>query len=585
MLAGGRIVGLQNGGEILVEMLERAGISQFYTLHGCHLDSVFMAAQARGFCMTDMRHEQAAVQAADGWARATGEPGIAVITSGPGVANGVSGVVNAFVDAIPMLVIGGANPADEDERLPLAGGYDQVALMAPVTKWAHRIPKIERIADQVAQALRIATTGRPGPVYLEIPIDVAFAQMDEDSIHWPSEIAPATRPCPTQEAVETATRWLHAAERPAILLGSGAFFSDIRTDLGSDFLAFVERAQIPVFSNSRAHGLIPADHPLCARNIMNLAMLDREHVGGPDTVLVLGARLGLFTGGAGDRMLPRDAKLIQVDIEPEEIGRNRDVDLAIAADCGETVRALCSAASERSWPARESWVQATRAASELHRPMFGSALAEAKTPIHPYVLADSIVEAAGRESVLVAEGGGTSSWMEMTAQVYEAGHFLSHGYLAQLGTGMPFAIAAQRAYPDRRVICVVGDGAVGFNFAEFDTMVRHGLPIVVVVNNDQQWGMSAHGQDLIYGEGHRVVTDLGATRYDLAAEGFGCHAEHVIDPTDLLPALERSLASGKPACVNVMTDASVISLITLALVGGASEAGLTGESKELRYLP
>ncbi|MBW2243772.1 MAG: thiamine pyrophosphate-binding protein [Deltaproteobacteria bacterium] len=578
-------MGQKNGGEILVEMLERAGIRQFFTLHGGHLDSIFMAAEARGFAMTDMRHEQAAVHAADGWARATGEPGVAVVTSGPGVANAVSGVVNAHVDAIPMLVIGGANPASEDERLPLAGGYDQVALMAPVTKWAHRIPKIERVADQVAQALRIATTGRPGPVYLEIPIDVAFTQIDEEAIHWPSETAPTTQPCPTPQAVETAIEWLHSAERPAILLGSGAWFSDLRANLGSDLLDFVERTQIPVFSNSRAHGLIPADHPLCARNIMNLALLDRESTGGPDTVLVLGARLGLFTGGAGDRMLPRNAKLIQVDIEPEEIGRNRDVDLAISADCGETVRALCSVARERSWPARESWVQATRAASEMHRVMFGSALTEAKTPIHPYVLADAIVEAAGRESILVAEGGGTSSWMEMTAQVYKGGHWLSHGYLAQLGTGMPFAIAAQQANPDKRVICVLGDGAVGFNFAEFDTMVRHGLPVVVVVNNDQQWGMSAHGQDLIYGEGHRVVTDLGATRYDLAAVGFGCHGEHVVDPGDLLPALSRALASGKPACVNVMTDPSVISLITLALVGGASEAGLTGERKELRYLP
>jgi acetolactate synthase-1/2/3 large subunit len=331
--------------------------------------------------------------------------------------------------------------------------------------------------------------------------------------------------------------------------------------------------------------LIPFDHPLCARNIMNLALLDRKRTGGPDTVLVLGARLGLFTGGAGDRMLPKDARVIQVDIEPEEIGRNRDVALAITADCGETVRALCGAAKLRSWPAREDWVRATRASSEIYRAMYGSALTEAKTPIHPYLFADTIIEVAGRESILVAEGGGTSSWMEMTAQVYEAGHFLSHGYLAQLGTGMPFAIAAQRAHPDKRVICVIGDGAVGFNFAEFDTMVRHGLPVVVVVNNDQQWGMSAHGQDLIYGEGHRVVTDLGATRYDLAAVGFGCHGEHVVDPGDLLPALERALASGKPACVNVMTDASVISLVTLALVGGASEAGLTGESKELRYLP
>jgi len=284
-------------------------------------------------------------------------------------------------------------------------------------------------------------------------------------------------------------------------------------------------------------------------------------------------------------MLPKDARLIQVDIEPEEIGRNRNVDLGISADCGETLRALDTAAKERSWPERSDWVMATRRASEAHRAMFGQAVAQAKTPIHPYLLADAIVRTAGRDAIVIADGGETSSWMEMVAQVYLGGHWLSHGYLAHLGTGMPFSIAAQRAHPDRRVISVVGDGAVGFNFAEFDTMVRHQLPVIVVVNNDKQWGMSAHGQDLIYGPGHRVVTDLAATRYDLAAAGFGCHAEHVVEPGDLLPALERALASGKPACVNVATDPAVISPVTLALVGGASAAGLTAESKGGRYLP
>jgi acetolactate synthase-1/2/3 large subunit len=574
-------MGKRNGGELLVQMLDRAGISQFFTLHGGHLDSIFMAAQKQGFCITDMRHEQAAVQAADGWARTTGKPGVAVVTAGPGVADAISGVVNAYVDAIPMLLIGGAGPADEDERLTLAGGFDQVAMMATVTKWAHRIPKIERVPDMVAQALRIATTGRPGPVYLEIPIDVAFALMEEEKVVWPRQVQPNELSTPTPGAVQTTIEWLHAAERPVILLGGGAWFSD----LGSHLLDFAERTQIPVFSNSKAQGLIPADHPLCGRNIMNLAVIDRENPGGPDVVLILGARLGLFTGGSGDRMLPKDARLIQVDIEPEEIGRNRDIDLGINADCGEMLRALNAAAPERSWPKREDWVMATRQASEIFSTMFATEISEAKTPIHPYVLTNAIAGIAGRDTIVVADGGGTAFWMEMAGQVYEGGYWLSHGYLAQLGTGMPFAIAAQVAHPDKRVICVLGDGAVGFNFAEFDTMVRHKLPVIVVVNNDQQWGMSAHGQDLIYGKGHRVVTDLADTRYDLAAAGFGCHGEHVVEPGDLVPALERALASGKPACINAVTDSSIISPVTLALIGGASSAGLTGQSEDVQYLP
>ena len=217
--------------------------------------------------------------------------------------------------------------------------------------------------------------------------------------------------------------------------------------------------------------------------------------------------------------------------------------------------------------------------------MFGEALKQEKAPIHPYRLVDAIVRTSDRDAVLIADGGETSAWTEMASQVQTGGHWLSHGYLAHLGTGMPFAIGAQIAHPEQQVVCVVGDGSIGLNFAEFDTMARHRLPITVVVNNDQQWGMSAHGQDIIYGPGRRVATDLGPTRYDLAAAGFGCHAEYVTEPGDLIPALERALASEKPACVNVMTDPAVISPVTSALVGGASAAGLTADPGEARYLP
>jgi len=562
-------------------MLERADVRGFFTLHGGHLDSILMAARQHDFRITDMRHEQAAVQAADGWARTTGQPGVAVVTAGPGVADAVSGVVNAYVDAIPMLVIGGAPPLGEDERLTLASGFDQVALMSPVTKWAHRVPHIERVPDMVGQALRIATTGRPGPVYLEIPIDVAFAKMDEEKVFFPKEIRPKAAPAPSAEAVETTLDWLHGAERPAILAGGGAWFSGA----GSELVALAEQTRVPVFSNGRAHGLVPADHPLCGRGVMNLALLGLSGSSRPDLILVLGARLGLFTGGRGSQMIPRDARIIQVDIAGEEIGRNRDVDLGIAADCRETLRLLTAEARNRQWPERADWLATTQKTSQAHRAMFGQALESGKAPIHPYRLADDIVRTIDRDAVVIADGGETSSWMEMVAQVHHGGHWLSHGYLAHLGTGMPFAIAAQLAHPDQQVVCVVGDGSVGLNFAEFDSMVRHRLPVVVVINNDQQWGMSAHGQDMIYGQGQRVATDLAAARYDLAAAGFGCHAEHVLEPAEIVPALERALASEKPACVNVMTDPSVISPVTMALVGGASAAGLTAEPSEARYLP
>ncbi len=557
-------MGKVDGGELLVRMLERAGVREVFTLHGGHLDSFYQAAQDHHFRLIDTRHEQAATHAADGWARTTGKPGVAIVTAGPGVTDAVTGVANAYLDCIPTLLIGGAAPLREDETLPLQGGIDQVALMAPITKWSHRVTHTERIPDLVAQALRIATTGRPGPVFLEIPIDVLFARTDEKRVFLPEPFRPEVAPAPPSRAVTRALEWMRAAERPLLLAGGGAWFSGV----GEELIAFAERARIPVYSNGKAHGLVPAEHPLCGHSFANLAVLRR--IGGePDLVLLLGARMGLFTGGRRGRMLPDGARVIQVDIEGEEIGRNRNVDLGIVADCRETVRAFEEQARGLDWPDRNAWIEAVQQARTAHRAVFAQALSAEKPPIHPYRLADAIRNATPPDAILVADGGETASWMETVAEVSKGGHWLSHGYLGCLGTGMPFAIAAQVAHPDRRVVCVVGDGSVGLNFSEFDTMVRHDLPIVVVVNNDSQWGMSAHGQDLIYGKDRRVVTDLAATRYDQAAAGFGCHAEYVEDPGDLAPALQRALESRRPACVNVMTDPAVIAPVTIAMVGGA----------------
>jgi acetolactate synthase-1/2/3 large subunit len=210
-------------------------------------------------------------------------------------------------------------------------------------------------------------------------------------------------------------------------------------------------------------------------------------------VLLFGARLGLFTRGA--RLIPETARLVQVDIAAEEIGRNRRVDLGVAADCRETLHALLDSGWHLFWPEREEWLAHVRAARETHRAAYAEAMARQTGPVHPYRLVAEIARALPPGAIIAADGGETSTWMEMVAELDEGGSWMSHGYLGCLGTGMAFAIAAKVAHPERPVLCVVGDGSVGLNFAEFDTMVRHQLPIVTVVNNDQLWGMSAHGQD------------------------------------------------------------------------------------------
>lgn len=551
-----------NGGELLIRTLERAGIDTIFTLHGGHLDAIFQAALDRGFRLVDTRHEQAAGHAADGWARTTGQTGVAIVTAGPGFTDCVTAVANAYLDCIPTLFIAGAAPLRDAETLPLQGGIDQVAMVAPITKWSHQVTHTHRIPELVSQALRTARSGRPGPVFLEIPIDVLFAPIDDALALIPDPALPApARPAP--ESVATAIAWLRAAERPVILAGGGAWFSGAEAEL----VAFAEQAGIPVLMNAKARGMVPASHPLCGGGFTNLAMAGMAGIGVPDVVLLLGTRIGLFTGGRSGMVIPHTAKVIQVDVAPEEIGRNRDIELGIAADCREALLAFAEAGAGAPWPDRSSWQQAIAGVSKAHALMFADALSATDGPIHPYRLMAEIARVLPAGAVITADGGETATWMDMVAEVSGGGHWMTHGYLGCLGTGMPFAIASQVAHPDRAVLCVVGDGSVGLNFAEFDTMVRHGLPIVVVVNNDQQWGMSAHGQDLIYGHDRRVVTDLSPTRYEQAAAGFGCHAEHVTEIAGIGPAIERAFASGKPACVNVMTDPAIISPVTMSMVG------------------
>jgi len=553
-----------DGGQILVRVLRAAGVERIFTLHGGHLDAIYQAAMDAGLALVDTRHEQAAGHAADGWARTTGKVGVAIVTAGPGVTDVTTAVANAWLDCIPVLFIGGRSPLLDDEQLPLQGGFSQVDLMKPITKWSATVTHLPRLADYVEQAIRIARGGRPGPVFLELPADVLFARVEEERIAIPAKLTHPEPPAPDPASVRLMLERLTSAERPVILAGGGAWFAQA----GDDLSAFAERTRIPVLANGKGRGVMPEDHPQSAGGFASLAGV--RAAGGPDAVLILGARLGLFTGGARNSFIPPSAFVAQVDTEPEEIGRNRVIDLPVTADVRATVRALLEGAGGHAWPDHTGWTESLRGTRRVMDAMFAGA--HGNTPVHPHRLAHDIARFMDRpDDVLVADGGETAFWLEMTSTIRRGGHWMSHGYLGCLGTGLPFAIAAQTAHPESRVLCITGDGSVGLNFAEFDTLVRHNLPVVVVVNNDGQWGMSKHGQELMYGKERTVVTELGPTRYDIAAGGFGCHAEFVERPDDIAPALERAFASGRPACINVLTDPEVIAPVTLAMVGRASE--------------
>lgn len=555
-----------NGGEMLVRAIEREGVHEVFALHGGHLDAIFKACLEHDLRVIDTRHEQAAAHMADGWARTTGRPGIAMVTAGPGVTDAVTGVANAYLDAIPMILIGGRSPLLDDELLPLQGGIDQVALMRPITKWARSITHVERIPEFVAMAFRQAVSGRPGPVFLELPIDVLFARAEEEKVIFPENYRPKSPPGPSSDALAQALRWIQEAERPAILAGGGVWFAQAAKDLTE----FAELTHTPVMANAKARGSVSEDHPLCfgAFGAIHPAAHLRRGNQSADLVILLGTRIGLATGGRNS-LIPADARVIQVDIEAEEIGRGRSIELGIVADCGEFLRQATAAWRGMKFSGHEAWIEQLTAMRSGQRKRWDEAM-QTERPIHPARMAREVADALEPDAIVAADGGETAAWIANAFKARHPGSFLSHGYLGCLGIGIPFALAAKVAHPRQQVVCVIGDGSVGLNFAEFDTAVRHNLPVTVVVNNDMQWGMSKHGQVLAWGAGNTLATELGVVRYDRAAQGLGAHGEFVETAGEIAPALKRALNSGRAACVNVMTDPDVIEPGTLAMYSAFS---------------
>jgi acetolactate synthase-1/2/3 large subunit len=553
-----------NGGELVARALVRGGARHIFGLHGGHIDPIFQACHDAGIRIIDTRHEQAAGHMADAWGRLTGEPGVAVVTAGPGVTDIVTAVANAHLDAVPMIVIGGRYPLTDDEMMPLQELHG-VPVMQSITKWSRVVRDTERIGEYVDAAFRQATSGRPGPVFLEIPADTLAASVDESRVPPPSENGRPSRPRPSLEAVERILAALTRAERPLIMAGRGVWQGNAANELRE----FAELTDTPVIANGMSRGCVPEDSRLGLGGFLGAGRalaLGAQ----PDLVLMLGARFGLFTGGR-QSIVPASAQVIQVDIEPEELGRGGKVDFGVAADCRETLTALCVAGAGRTWPRRDAWVQAGKNAAAMARTMVASTAKGANGVIHPFRVATEVTDLIREGGVLAVDGGDTFVWAELALEARRPGRYLGHGYLGCLGIGLPFALAAKLAHPDEPVVLLTGDGSVGLNFTEFDTAVRHNLPITVVVNNDQAWGMCKHEQMVRLGNERVIGTELAHTHYEKAAEPFGVYPEYVEEADGIRPAIERALASGRPACVNVMTDPNAISPAQRA--GALVEAG------------
>lgn len=539
------------GGHLVARALRAEGIGAVFTLCGGHIIDIYAGCLDAGIRLIDVRHEAAAAHAADAWTRLTGVPGCAVVTAGPGMTDTVTAIANAWRAQSPMLVIGGQGALGQAYMGSLQE-LDHVGIVKPITKFAATVYHTERIPEMIGMAFRQAYSGRPGPVFLEIPRDVLDAAVEESAVIDPGKYRSLGKAYGDVKLVEGAARLLAAAERPAVLAGSQVWFCRGVAELR----AFAEMAGVPVYLNGSARGALPADHP-------NLFVRSRrEALAKADVILVIGTPFD-FRLAYGKRLAP-DAKIIQVDLDAGELGHNRGIDIGIPGDAaavlGQLTAAMGRVPPERHRPWLDHLRGVERKALEKDLPLLNSD----GVPIHPLRLAKEINDFLRDDTIFIGDGGDVVTISASVIHPRRPGQWLDPGPLGTLGVGMPFAIAAKVALPQKEALVLFGDGAFGFNGFEYDTAVRFNLPVVGVVGNNAAWNQIRYGQIAKYGPQRGDVANLLApTRYDKVVEALGGYGEHVVEPKDIRPALERARASGKPACVNVMVDPAVFSSGTM----------------------
>jgi acetolactate synthase-1/2/3 large subunit len=526
-----------HGGRLVAQRLRAAGVTKLFTLSGGHLFSIYDGCRAEGIDIVDVRHEQTAAFAAEGWAKATRSVGVAALTAGPGVTNGMSAIASAQANGSPVLVLGGRAPAMRWGMGSLQE-IDHVPFVAPLVKSARTADSPAGGAALVDEALRLVLEPPTGPAFIDFPLDHVFSEGPASSaaLELPDPLA-----SPAAD-VARAAELLRGASRPVVMAGTGLYWAH-----GEDALRrLAEELSVPVFLNGLARGCLPADHPQFFSRARSAGLK------GADVAVVIGVpmdfRLG-FGGSFGD-----DTELIVVGSSPPERAHPRPVAAELYGGVAASLDALRDAAA--GGPDRTEWNTSLRATENEKRAAEQEELLDSRAPLHPMRLYHELQQVLERDAIVIGDGGDFVSYAGRVIDTYEPGCWMDPGPYGCLGSGPGFALAAKLAFPDRQVCLLMGDGAFGFAGMEFDTLVRHGVPVVAVMGNNGIWGLEKHPMEFLYG--YSVAADLQPElRYDRVVEALGGHGEFVRTPDELRPALERAFASGRPALVNVLTDPSI----------------------------
>lgn len=535
---------LEHGGLVVARQLAAEGVEVIFTLTGGHISPIYEGCKREGIRIVDVRHEQAAVHAADGYARISRRPGVAIVTAGPGVAGAVTGIANAMEAGSPVVVLAGRNPLST-QGLGDLQDMKHVDVVSPICKRVETALELWRVPDVIASAFSAATSPRFGPAFVDLPMDVLMAR-----IH-PSEAPPVEGcrfthlPGADPDAVERAARLLARAERPVVFAGSGAYWCGAEEPLR----ILVETGDFPVCVNGMARGILPSSH----KNLIRLAR--RPALAEADLIVALGVDFDFRLGFGRTGMLAPNVRVVHVTPEPAKVGFNRSVKLGIASDVRLFLQALLTCQGEFARPRGSDWLAHLRRMERSLAVQQQQDMESDAVPIHPMRLVADISRFAKDDAIFIGDGGDIVAMAAGAVRPNAPGHWMDPGPFGCLGVGAPFAMGARVSRPDAQIILILGDGSFGFNGFEFESAARQRLPFVGVIGNDGAWGEMRTFHEDVFGPNNMEAQYLSQeTRYEQVVEGLGGYGRRVERPEEIIPSLKEAYESGGPALVNVIID-------------------------------
>jgi len=540
-----------SGGNLVAKALKSEGVDTIFTLCGGHIIDIYDGCLDEGIRIVDVRHEQVAAHAADGYARQTGKLGCVVTTAGPGCTNAVTGIATAFRSESPVLHIGGQGALTQHKMGSLQD-LPHVDIMTPITKFAAGVRSTERIADMISMAARESFNGAPGPSYLEIPRDVLDGEVpaEKATVPKPSHYRASTKSIGDPADIEKLADLLVNAERPCILLGT-----QVWTCRGHEAaIELVRSLNIPTYFNGSGRGLLPPGDPHYFNRTRRLAF-DKA-----DVIVIVGTPFD-FRMGYG-RRLRADATVVQIDMDYRTVGKNRDISLGLVGDPGAILKATQDATTGRSdngASGRQAWLDELRAAEAKAEDKLMPLFLSDSSPIHPYRVAWEINEFLTEDTIYIGDGGDVVTISAQAVQPRSPGHWMDPGALGSLGVGTGFAMAAKLAHPSKEVLCYYGDGSFGMTAFDMETANRFGAPYIAVVGNNSSMNQIRYGQIAKYGEQRgNIGNKLGDVPFSQFGQMLGGYGEEVRDPKEIAPAMRRAREelqkSGRSAVINIWVD-------------------------------